>query len=119
MSSESHILNNFQSSIEDLEVDLQKMTELTINNLKASINGLIQRDSAACSSVIASDEYKNLPHRDEYAETANIMADTPHAEKYGAIQDLIGNNLIAILTGNKEMDATLKDVQNKMKKLLR
>ena len=71
------------------------------------------------ASVIASDEYKNLPHRDEYAETANIMADTPHAEKYGAIQDLVGNNLIAILTGNKEMDATLKDVQNKMKKLLR
>ena len=30
MSSESHILNNFQSSIEDLEGDLQKMTELTI-----------------------------------------------------------------------------------------
>jgi len=71
------------------------------------------------ASVIASDAYKNLPHRDEYAETANIMADTPHAEKYGAIQDLVGNNLIAILTGNKEMDATLKDVQNKMKKLLR
>ena len=56
MSSESHILNNFQSSIEDLEVDLQKMTELTINNLKTSINGLIQRDSSACSSVIASDD---------------------------------------------------------------
>ena len=42
-----------------------------------------------------------------------------HAEKYGAIQDLIGNNLIAIMIGEKEMDATLKDVQNKMKKLLR
>ena len=56
MKVDSHILNNFQSSIEDLEVDLQKMTELTINNLKASINGLIQRDSAACSSVIASDD---------------------------------------------------------------
>ena len=52
MSAESHILNNFQSSIEDLEVDLQKMTELTINNLKASINGLIQRDSAACIRII-------------------------------------------------------------------
>ena len=59
MSSESHILNNFQSSIEDLEGDLQKMTQLTITNLKASINGLIQRDSSACSSVIASDEEIN------------------------------------------------------------
>ena len=64
MSSESHILNNFQSSIEDLEVDLQKMTELTINNLKASINGLIQRDSAACSSVIASDDEINELEKD-------------------------------------------------------
>ena len=45
------------------------------------------------ASVIASDAYKNLPHRDEYAATADIMADTPHAEKYGAIQDLVGNNL--------------------------
>ena len=64
MSSESHILNNFQSSIEDLEVDLQKMTELTINNLKTSINGLIQRDSAACSSVIASDDEINELEKD-------------------------------------------------------
>ena len=71
------------------------------------------------ASVINSDAYKNLSHRSEYAETASIMADTPHAEKYGAIQDLIGNNLIAIMIGEKEMDATLKDVQNKMKKLLR
>ena len=47
------------------------------------------------------------------------MADTPHAIKYGAIQDLVGNNLIAIMTGEKEIDATLKDVNNKMKKLLR
>jgi len=71
------------------------------------------------ASVINSDAYKNLSHRSEYAETASIMADTPHAEKYGAIQDLVGNNLIAIMIGEKEMDATLKDVQNKMKKLLR
>ena len=64
MKVDSHILNNFQSSIEDLEVDLQKMTELTINNLKASINGLIQRDSAACSSVIASDDEINELEKD-------------------------------------------------------
>jgi len=70
-------------------------------------------------SVIESAEYKNLPHRSEYSETASIMADTPHAIKYGAIQDLVGNNLIAIMTGEKEIDATLKDVNNKMKKLLR
>lgn len=70
-------------------------------------------------SVIDSAEYKNLPHRSEYSETASIMADTPHAIKYGAIQDLVGNNLIAIMTGEKEIDATLKDVNNKMKKLLR
>ena len=64
MNSDSHILENFQTSISDLSDDLDKMIDLTINNLKDSTKGLIERDDSACSSVIASDDEINELEKD-------------------------------------------------------
>jgi multiple sugar transport system substrate-binding protein len=71
------------------------------------------------SSVINSDEYKNLPHRTEYSSTADIMTDTPHSVNYGAIVQLLDTEINAIMLGEKEMESTLKDANNKLKKLIR
>lgn len=64
MKTDSHILGNFQSAIVDLKSDLNKMTNLSVTNLKDSTKGLIERDDAACSSVIASDEEINELEKD-------------------------------------------------------
>ena len=65
------------------------------------------------------DRYKNLPHRSEYASTADIMTDTPHSINYGAIVQLLDSEIGAIMLGEKEMDSTLKAANNKLKKLIR
>ena len=64
MNSDSHIIENFKTSISDLSDDLDKMIDLTINNLKDSTKGLIERDDSACSSVIASDDEINELEKD-------------------------------------------------------
>ena len=71
------------------------------------------------SSVINSDAYMNLPHRTEYASTAEIMTDTPHSINYGAIVQLLDTEIGAIMLGEKDMDSGLKDANNKLKKLIR
>ena len=71
------------------------------------------------SSVINSDAYMNLPHRTEYASTADIMTDTPHSINYGAIVQLLDTEIGAIMLGEKDLDSGLRDANNKLKKLIR
>ena len=47
------------------------------------------------------------------------MTDTPHSVNYGAIIALLDSEIQAIILGEKELDSTLKDANNKLKKLLR
>jgi ABC-type glycerol-3-phosphate transport system substrate-binding protein len=47
------------------------------------------------------------------------MNDTPHSVNYGAIISLIDSEIQAIILGEKELDKTLKDANNKLKKLIR
>src|SRR6056297_4212051 len=56
---------------------------------------------AVRNSVLESDEYASLPHRTEYAGTADIARDTPPAENYGAIQDVLNRELQAIWLTDK------------------
>lgn len=73
---------------------------------------------AVRSSVLASDEYAALPHRDEYAGTADIARDTPPSPRYGAIQDVLNREFQAIwLTGKSPGDA-LSDAELDVQDLL-
>ena len=57
MSSEStHILGNFQSSIDSLNADLTRMAGLVERNFDAVLRGLVGRDSKICAEIIADDE---------------------------------------------------------------
>ncbi|TRD23526.1 extracellular solute-binding protein [Palleronia caenipelagi] len=66
---------------------------------------------AVRTSVLESDDYAALPHRSEYAGTAEIARDTPPSERYGAIQDVLNRELQAIWLTGKSVDDALADAQ--------
>lgn len=73
---------------------------------------------AVRASVLESDAYAGLPHRDEYTGTAEIARDTPASVRYGAIQDVLNRELQAIWLTGKSVDAALADAQMDVQDLL-
>ncbi len=73
---------------------------------------------AVRNSVLASDEYANLPHRAEYTGTAAIARDTPPSERYGAIQDVLNRELQAIWLTDKDVETALADAEAEVQDLL-
>lgn len=73
---------------------------------------------AVRSSVLASEDYAGLPHRDEYTGTASIARDTPASESYGAIQDVLNRELQAIWLTGKSVDDALSDAELEVQDLL-
>ena len=66
---------------------------------------------AVRTSVVESDAYTSLPHRDEYTGTAAIAKDTPPSERYGAIQDVLNRELQAIWLTGKSVEDALDDAE--------
>lgn len=73
---------------------------------------------AVRNSILASDAYAGLPHRDEYAGTAAIARDTPASESYGAIQDVLNRELQAIWLTGKSVEDALADAELEVQDLL-
>ncbi|PWJ21403.1 extracellular solute-binding protein [Jannaschia seohaensis] len=73
---------------------------------------------AVRTSVVESNAYTSLPHRDEYAGTAAIARDTPPSERYGAIQDVLNRELQAIWLTGKDVSAALSDAEVEVQDLL-
>ncbi len=73
---------------------------------------------AVRNSVLASDAYAALPHRDEYTGTAAIARDTPASENYGAIQDVLNRELQAIWLTGKPIGDALSDAELEVQDLL-
>ena len=73
---------------------------------------------AVRKSVVASDAYTSLPHRDEYTGTAAIAKDTPPSERYGAIQDVLNRELHAIWLTGKSVEDALGDAELEVQDLL-
>jgi multiple sugar transport system substrate-binding protein len=73
---------------------------------------------AVRKSVLESEEYNALPHRDEYTGTAQIARDTPPSERYGAIQDVLNRELQAIWLTGKPVEDALADAELEVQDLL-
>lgn len=73
---------------------------------------------AVRTSVVESDAYNALPHRDEYTGTAAIARDTPPSERYGAIQDVLNRELQAIWLTGKDVQTALADAELEVQDLL-
>lgn len=69
-------------------------------------------------SVLASDEYNNLAHRDEYANTVNIARDNPPSVKYSAIQDVLNRELQSVWLQDKPIEDALADAEREIDRLL-
>jgi len=69
-------------------------------------------------SVLESDAYRSLPHRDEYAATAEMASDLPPTVHFAAMQDILNRELQAIWLSGKSIDAALDDAQFDIQELL-
>ncbi len=73
---------------------------------------------AVRQSVLESEEYQGLPHREDYTGTAEIARDTPPSERYGAIQDVLNRELQAIWLTGKPVEDALRDAEFEVQDLL-
>ncbi|WP_407703765.1 extracellular solute-binding protein [Xaviernesmea oryzae] len=70
-------------------------------------------------AVIESAEFKALPHRDTIAPIATTGTSLPSGvQRVFAIQDIVGQEMGAAVTGQKEVDAALADMESRVNELL-
>jgi multiple sugar transport system substrate-binding protein len=73
----------------------------------------------AVKAVLASDQFKALPHRDTISAIATLGTPLPSSvQRQFAIQDIIGQEMSAAITGQKEIDAALTDMEQRINELL-
>lgn len=73
----------------------------------------------AYKAVIDSAAFKALPHRDTISAVADLGRPLPSAvQRQFAIQDIIGEEMGAAVTGQKEVDAALTDMETRVNELL-
>lgn len=73
----------------------------------------------AYKAVIDSAEFKALPHRDTIAAVADLGRPLPSAvQRQFAIQDIIGEEMSAAISGQKDTDAALADAETRINELL-
>ncbi|MDF1522288.1 MAG: extracellular solute-binding protein [Trueperaceae bacterium] len=70
------------------------------------------------TSVLESDAYAALPHRDEYVRTAAIARDVVPVVRYDAIQDVLNRELQAIWLTGKPISEALGDADLAVQDLL-
>ena len=69
-------------------------------------------------SVLASEEYRSLPHRDEYADTVEIARDVERDPAFSAIQDVLNRRLQSIWLTGEEIEAALSAADAEVQSLL-
>lgn len=73
----------------------------------------------AYKAVIESAEFKALPHRDTIAPIATLGKPLPSAvQRQFAIQDIVGEEMSAAITGQKDVDSALADMESRVNELL-
>ncbi|TCT42811.1 ABC transporter substrate-binding protein [Martelella mediterranea] len=71
-------------------------------------------------AVLDSEEFRALPHRETVLEVAEIGTPVPgEVQRQFAIQDIIGQEMNAAMTGQKSIDDALADMQDRVNDLLR
>lgn len=65
-------------------------------------------------SVLESEEYQNLPHRDEYVGTADIARAFPRVLGYQRLEDILQEEFQAVWITGKSVEDALADAENRM-----
>jgi multiple sugar transport system substrate-binding protein len=69
---------------------------------------------AVKKSVLESDEYLSQPHREEYAEFADVATAYPRVEWIGAYDDILNEEIVAAYIGEKTAEQALADAQQRL-----
>ena len=70
-------------------------------------------------SIIESERFKALPHRQNIAKLATHGAPLPaEVQRQFPVQDMIGEELAAAITGHKPIDEALADAEHRVNELL-
>ncbi len=103
-----------QNEPETYEAALRVLAFIQEHNLDWARTGHM----SVLQSVLESDAYADLPHREEYAATATMAADLPPTEHFSAIQDILNRELQAIWLTDKPVDDALADAQADIQNVL-
>ena len=99
---------------EAFEAALALLAHINDHNLAWARTGHL----AVRNSVLESDAYATLPHRDEYIGTAEIARDVQPVVRYEAVQDVLNRELQAIWLTDKPIDEALSDADVAVQDLL-
>ena len=116
--SDSHLWTvpaNPDRSPEVLEASVAFLKFLNDNNFQWARTGHL----SVRQSVIASEEFKNLPHRNEYAETATVARAFPQVQNQRAIQDVMITEQTSIWLAGKTPKEALTSEQERVDQILR
>nr|WP_298722859.1 extracellular solute-binding protein [uncultured Steroidobacter sp.] len=73
----------------------------------------------AYQAVIESERFNALPHRSQIAKISSTGAPLPSAvQRQFPVQDIIGEEMAAAITGHKSVDAALADAEHRVNDLL-
>jgi multiple sugar transport system substrate-binding protein len=73
----------------------------------------------AVKAVLDSAQFKALPHRDTVSAITTLGTPLPSTvQRQFAIQDIIGQEMSAAISGQKDVDAALKDMESRINDLL-
>ncbi len=116
--SDSHLWTipaNPERSPEVMEASVAFLKFLNDNNFQWARTGHL----SVRQSVIASPEFKKLPHRNEYADTASIARAFPPVQNQRAIQDVMITELTSMwLAGTSPKDSLVSE-QGRVDQILR
>jgi multiple sugar transport system substrate-binding protein len=99
---------------EKYEAALKVLAFINDHNLDWSRTGHL----SVRKSVLESDAYNALPHRDEYAETVTMARDLPPTPQFSSIQDVLNRELQAIWLTGKPIEDALADAEIQVQDLL-
>ncbi len=103
-----------QRDPEKFDAALELLAWINDQNLAWSRTGHL----SVRTSVLESDAYAALPHRDEYAGTIEIARDVQPVVRYDAVQDVLNRELQAIWLTGKPIAQALADADAQVQDLL-
>ena len=122
--SNEHILGSFQKALDDLTDDLNRMSSLVVQNLENAIRGLLQRDSALCSEVIAEDEEvdrleikideEGLKIIVLYQPVASDLRKVVSAMKVSSNLERVGDQAVGIAKRARKMNKNLEIAETRL-----
>ncbi|MDF2844863.1 MAG: transporter substrate-binding protein [Herbinix sp.] len=114
---DSHTLvmpKNANMSDEEKTAGMEFMKWITDNTLKWAQSGHIP----SRVSVMESAEFKALPHRANYAESANYASFYPQISGIAGLTEMTYRELAAMVAGEQDVAATMDNMQQQFQKIL-